>query len=421
MPKRGLVGDAPWGVVDGWRRKKPEFWTTKKVHSPVKVKEGPLPLPAAGEPIVVPVENQYDFTDLSELAIQWDLGSEQGVTRAALPPHAAGQFAIRTSRPPQAGERLRLEFVDASGRTVDAYRLPLGTTQPPQPLFRPPPSGPLRVREENLLAGRATRVVGSGFELAFDQSTGRLRRGVSFGEALLLDWPELHLVPGGAPFSPLPAVASWRLRDLRVKPDGQNVRVEIVGSYDHFEGQYHLVVTPTGELTVHASFKYSGEKLVVRELGLAFPAPRECDQLGWERRGEWSVYPTDDIGRLAGQTRAFAVHSDHLPPTWPWAEDNSPLGCNDFRSTKRHIYWASIGYPAGPGVWVKSDGNQHVRATVEADRISLCVNDWYGGTHSRFEWTSNYGEGRSISPAELLECTVRLQLAQAATARQAGE
>src|SRR5262249_11917148 len=67
MPGRGLAGDAPWGLVDGWRRPKPEYWIVKKMHSPVRIREGVLPLPAAGAEIIIPVENQYDFTDLNEL------------------------------------------------------------------------------------------------------------------------------------------------------------------------------------------------------------------------------------------------------------------------------------------------------------------------------------------------------------------
>jgi beta-galactosidase len=413
LPKRGLVGDAPWGVVDGWRRRKPEFWITKKLHSPVKLKDTAVPLPADGQPIRLPVENQYDFTDLAELTINWQIGTEKGVARASVPPHASGELEIKPNRSLASGEVLALDFVDSTGRLVDAYRLPLGQAREELPARRGPRPTPLVLRGETLLAGQSTRVVGRDFELSFDHASGGLRRAVGFGQALLLGALRLHLLPAARPMSPLPDQLTWGLRSLEVKPEGENVRARLQGSYDHFEGGYDLLITPGGELTVRASFKYTGEKLLAREIGLAFAVPRDCDLLRWHRRGEWSAYPADHIGRPLGEARAFAQHPDTLPPTWAWAEDNSPMGCNDFRSTKRHIHWAAISYPDGPGVWVQSDGSQHCRAMVESDRISVHINDWYGGTHSGLgEWTSNYGEGKTVNPGQTIESRARLRLAQ---------
>ena len=413
LPGRGLVGDAPWGVVDGWRRKKPEFWITKKLHSPVKLAETPAPLPAPGQPIRLAVENQYDFTDLAELRIDWQLGAEHGVARAAVPPHQSGELVLKPAHRPVAGQFLGLEFRDHAGRLVDAYRLPVGQSVPSMPELRAPGSAPLRIVDENYLAGQGTRVVGRGFELAFDRATGALRRGVAFGQALLLETPRVHVLPSATPFSSLPNPLTWRLEKLEVRPEGSNVLVQLRGSYEHFEGAYDLLIGPEAALTVQSAFKYTGPKLLAREIGLAFSVPKDCDLLRWQRRAEWSVYPGDHIGRPLGQTRAFAAHPQELPPTWPWAADNSPMGCNDFRSTKRHIDWAAIGYPAGPGVWVASDGSQHLRARVETDRISVQVNDWYGGTHCGLgEWTSNYGEGKSLDPGQTLRSTARLRLAR---------
>ena len=89
------------------------------------------------------------------------------------------------------------------------------------------------------------------------------------------------------------------------------------------------------------------------------------------------------------------------------------MGCNDFRSTKRHILWASVSYPNGPGVWVESDGKKHVRAEVQSDRVAFHLNDWYGGTHSGlWEWTSNYGEGKALAPGDVIQSTAQFQLAR---------
>lgn len=446
MPHRGLVGDAPWGVVDGWRRKKPEFWTTKKLHSPVKLKEGPISLPAEGQPIKLAVENQYDFTDLSELRIEWQLGRERGLAKASVPPRSKGELEIILPRSPQSGEILALQFLDArrakAGRVVlsapltyvrnnaalgtappaifvaglvDAYRLPLGQTHVEMPLHRKPTPTPLRIFRENILAGASTHVIGQDFELAFDHASGSLRRAVAFGEALLLDLPALHVLPSDSPMSPLPKQLTWRLRKLAVEPEKENVRVRVQGSYDRFDGGYDLLITPAGELTVHSSFRHTGDNFLAREIGWILTLPKECDRLCWSREGDWSVYPDDHIGRPVGEARAFADHAASLPPAWSWGEDNSPMGCNDFRSTKRHIRWASLGYADGPAVLVTSDGSQSVRATVESDRMAFHINDWYGGTHvGLWEWTSNYGEGKPITSGQTIESTVRLQMVGAA-------
>jgi beta-galactosidase len=211
--------------------------------------------------------------------------------------------------------------------------------------------------------------------------------------------------------SALPNQSSWRLRRLTVEPEKDSVRVRLQGTYEHFEGGYDLLVTPTGEITAHSSFRYTGDPFQAREIGWALTLPRECDRLRWRREAEWSAYPDDHIGRPTGETRAFADHAVGLPPTGSWAEDSTPMGCNDFRSAKRHIRWASLGYADGPAILASSDGSQSVRAAVESDRIAFHINDWYGGTHAGlWEWTSNYGEGKPIANGQMIESTVHLQI-----------
>ena len=413
MPGRGLVGDAPWGVVDGWRRKKPEFWITKKLHSPVKLKDGPIALPAAGETVRLPVDNQYDFTDLSELRLEWQIGGQHGLAQATGRPHQTGEVQIKPSQPPLAGQALDLKIRDRHGRLVDAYELPFAKASERMPDLRGPALEPLRIVHEDVLAGPGTRVLGGDFDLVFDEASGGLRRGVAFGQAVLLELPRVHILPAADPLHSLPDPLSWRLRKLDVRMEGSNVRVKLEGSYEHLEGGYDLLITPQGILTIQGAFKYSGDKLLAREVGMVLSTPRDCDCLRWQRRAEWSVYPPDHIGRPLGETRAFAAHADQLPPAWPWALDNSPMGCNDFRSTKRHVCWASLSYPCGPGIWVESDGAQHTRAEVQPDRIAFHINDWFGGTHSGFwEWTSNYGEGKTLSPGDTIKSVLRLRLAQ---------
>src|SRR5208337_2676381 len=90
MPGRGIVGDPMWGLVDGWRRPRPEWWLTKKLFSPIQIKEEPL---RPTSPILIEVSNRNVFVNLSQYTCKWRLGRESGCLRADVPP--AGKGVIR--------------------------------------------------------------------------------------------------------------------------------------------------------------------------------------------------------------------------------------------------------------------------------------------------------------------------------------
>ncbi|MFI5378918.1 MAG: glycoside hydrolase family 2 TIM barrel-domain containing protein [Tepidisphaerales bacterium] len=406
VPGRGLTGDAPWGVVDGWRREKPEFWITKKLHSPIKISEGAIPIPAAGQPIRIAVQNQYDFTDLSQIGITWRLGAEKGELHPRIPPRSSGQIEVAPQAGPRDGDVLRLDFTDSTGRLIDAYELSIGRAVPPK--SADVPHAPLVITDEETLAGSGIRITGANVELLFDRG-GYLRRCVGFGQALLLEHPTIHVLPTQTPLAPLPNPLTWQLGRMNVERAGENVRVTLLGSYEGFKGTYEFTITPGGQIDTKASFQRTGPDILAREVGLRFSVPRDCDRLRWDRNAEWSVYPDNHIGRPRGLAAAFADHGAQVPPAWDWSQDNSPMGSNDFRSTKRNINSASIGYDKGPSLLIQSTGKQHLRAIVESDRISVHVNDFYGGTNvGWWEWTHNYGQGMSLKNGARIEALLRL-------------
>jgi len=400
MPGRGIVGDAPWGIVDGWRRKKPEFWHIKMLMSPVHLQERDLPAWKPGGAATVTVDNRYEFTNLSELTLEWSVGAQRGTLHPDIAPRATGKVSIPVGPQTKPGDPLSLRFL-SQGQLVIPYRMQLGVSSVANSERSAKP-GPLRYIHEGFwLGGPMERFVGDHFEIAFDGANGRIRRALVDRHSVLYGTPKLHLLPIEATLAEFPIFETWRLtRPLEIHPAGGDYEVIETGTYRDFAGELRFRLTPEGGLLVNYDFTYTGTDTRAREVGLQFGVPLWCDKLQWRRRGEWTVYPDDHIGRNDGIAMAHAPEPQTVPPTRPFALDDTPIGTNDFRSSKRNFVFASLTDKEGYGVGIEAIGSQHLRASVGTDLIEVNVNDWFGGVAATSwgEWWQNYGQGRDVRP-----------------------
>jgi beta-galactosidase len=397
---RGIVGDAPWGIVDGWRRKKPEFWHVKMLMSPVHFRERDLPEWKRDEPAQFTVDNRYEFTNLSELTLEWSIRGQHGKLHPDIAPRSSGQISIPVAPETIPGDTLLLRFLDRQGELVIPHRMELGAATSPEPAFAS--TVPLRyLHEPSWLGGPLERFIGGDFEIAFDGANGRIRRALVDHHSVLYQTPKLHVLPIEATLEEFPIFETWRLtRPIDVHRAGDDYEVIETGIYRDFAGEFRFRITPLGGVRVSYDFTYIGTDTRAREVGLQFGVPLWCDKLQWKRRGEWTVYPNDHIGRNAGVAMAHAEGPQKVPPTQPFAVDDTPLGTNDFRSTKRNFVFAAITDKDGYGIGIEAIGSQHLRAMVDTDFIEINVNDWFGGVAATAwgEWWQNYGTGREIRP-----------------------
>jgi beta-galactosidase len=370
------LGYGAWGPLDGWRRPKPEYWHVKKTYSPVRVDESKA-LTLTGGSLAIPVENRSDFINLSKIEARWKIGDQSGTVHADIPSRERGTLVITPAHAPAPGEVLELAFNDPRGFETNRCILALAG---PAPAAAAPANrdGPQLVTTDGyyqIKAGAAewsvnrmtgalsmrcgpTPVIRSGPHLLLIAHNGE-------GETQMTGKTTIH-----AAFSPV--CSQWQLQQVVAGvPAAGQIMVTIRGTYAEAGGAYNLLFSATG-LEFGYDFKVKGN-INPRQTGVAFDFAPGFDLLTWKRRGLWSAYPDDHIGRLAGQAHAVTpdgkpaieIGPRENPGTSPWANDNTRYGSNDFRSTKENVLTASLGRAVDRASCADFSGGQDARATEE--------------------------------------------------------
>lgn len=402
----------PWGLIDAWYRPKPEQWHVRKTHSPTRVFQTEIKRPPAGTPLRIEVHNRHDFSDLSEIGIEWSAAGKKGKVTATAKPHKIGVIEIADPTVCAKADALELRFTSPRGFTIDEYRLPITDG------VAPVAPAPVKASGAAVLEQDATvyRVHAGKTVWEFDKTTGLIRNGALDGTVV---------VTGG----PFPVCASertdgfgeltdWQPQAVEAKSDGADVVLVLRGSFANgktdkakvaVDGSCRLRVTGDGALQVGYEWSLiAPAKLTSRELGVGFVVSRACDTLSWKRRGLWTVYPNDHIGRLEGRATAFRDPSGKADdpkqqPTWPFSQDQTEIGTADFRSTKHNIFHAALTTASGISMRVESDGSHHTRSYVASGAIRLLVLHHSGNLYD------NIFAGKDIRDNPTLDAKSRLE------------
>lgn len=402
----GPVGYGPWGVIDGWRREKPEYWLTRKAYSPIRICDQPIAAPAEGEPLAIPIGNAFDHTDLNEVEIRWARGAgTRQELQLNLPPHASGYLEI-PAQPWKAGDTVQLDFV-RGGASIDQFKLAIGSSKPAVPMAKP-----AAVKLEQ--AGGRVVVTGPRFSIVFNQATGLIAEARFDGQAVVAGGPYVDLGTG-------PLTGNWLLRKFEASADGDAAKMHTSGEFKDAEGiesypvEFEITIDGAGLITT--LYRLHGYRKEDPQLGIAFVLPQTVEKLAWKRTSLWSVYPKDHIGRPEGVALKQPGHGElkyGAKPEWPWSEDvgdaflfgkdaRGPQASNDFRALKENIWWASCVLGGGNvRVRAEGDGELAARAGVLANgQVSFSLYNYWA--YPDLEW-GNYtgpGAGTAITTHEV--------------------
>jgi beta-galactosidase len=387
------------GIIDADRAPQRDYWETKAVYAPVRVLVEHLDF-VPGQDAIIPVRNDFDFTDLSALEVTWELyrGEDRldsGTTRLKAAPHTTERLIVPTAKLGGGGspDYVRIKFSDEKGRQVAASSVRIGEYF--GPLMGGSPTVP-KVEKR----GNEVRVVMGNVTYAFDSSRGGISAIESRGTRLVTGsdlvvwrsalWSERNQLDRR------PNQHDWRtylqgmkptVREWNVTEGKDSVRIEAKVDYRHDDrnnvsAEYTYTVHQFGGL--HLAFKVTPKVELewLPEIGIELKtggAVTDVEWLGW---GPMESLPN---------RRAAA----------PFGQHSAQAGSPDAYGTKSSTEWVRFDFGGKASLRAESPTAFRLEGGGANQRLRLLTHvagAWVkGGPPERPEWRLDLTEGRTFS------------------------
>ncbi len=381
-----VTGYGPWGFIDGWRRKKVEFWNTKKAHSPIKVLKTRFDIHDLTGGLKIPVKNRFSHISLNTIRMkvtQNNLSYYQELP--ALKPHEEGTIVIHLN---DNYAPLHLHFYDENNQVIDEDIIS----------FRQEVAAVV-VEDKNWhiskLSNGAIMLEQDELLIQINPFDGRLIEASKNEKTILTDNPKIVLNvpedPGAFKISESIDMAGFIIEKALIdQSDPTKVVVTQKGMLDKYPCEMEISYFTNGKIAV--AYEIDSIPKHTWQIGVGFPVTISINEIQWEREGYWSVYPPGHLSANKGSAKkhlnliekyrvqpdydvAQAMHDYYLTKTTLPAEAKLPA-TEAFRATKENIVNMQILDNNKTLIEITGQGNQAVKMDFDkSNNLELQVVD----------------------------------------------
>ncbi|UZJ63459.1 hypothetical protein OKW96_13195 [Sphingobacterium sp. KU25419] len=293
--KDGMTGYGPWGIVDVWRRKKTEFWNTKKAYSPIRVLVGDVKK-ATGS-IILPLHNRYDHTNLQSIkATALINGKEIAIAMPDVAPHAKGEMIVPIST---STSSVKIQFRDKTGALIDEELINMeGEHTAPSIVSK----GVWKVADESSLL----TLKSGDFTFKINKKTGAIDQGSIKDVAVIVGNPLLvvNRPKDAGVLKNTDAILSGDYRVANFSFDQLNKEVFVIhskGEVDKYPVEMVTSLYPNGQIKI----TYTADSIPAYtwDIGVGVPVASDLDKISWDRKGYWTTYPEGHMSALKGTAK----------------------------------------------------------------------------------------------------------------------
>lgn len=402
MPDGRIIGYGPWGPIDVWRRTKPEYFGMKKAYSPIVITNLDHPI-IEKNVLKLLVENRYDFTNMKEVRIICKVDGISKNISVNIPPHGDGVINIPVN---STSKEVYLAFTDPRGFVANEEKIILQ-----KEVDQTSEKVDFSVSENEA----AITVKQGNITYLISKLSGIILSAKKEDKEVLSQGPVFGIVPMNEEDGGKPNVAGETYQNniypiknyplytlfannisMQKLSDGVKIMMDVI--YTDAKGKQSYYFSNDRTVTTEYEVQYKGNDTLPRQYGMIMQLPKTFDKLSWKRKGDFSIYPANDIGRNEGFAMLNAKHLASVEewsvvPKGDWKDDANDLGSNDFRSTKRYIYQVLLSDKNNNRIEIISDGTQSTRSWLQDGQIQLLVAD-YNNNGSEPFYGSPFTKGR---------------------------